>query len=93
MVIMKNTDTRLVLLNALGFAVMSFVGIIDDMLGGDRVKGLKGHLKSLFQRRLTTGGLKAVMGGMTAGLISAVVSANLLEWALNCILIMLLRTS
>jgi hypothetical protein len=89
LVLMESTDTRLVLLNALGFAVMSLAGIVDDMLGNSSVKGLKGHMKSLFHLRLTTGGLKAVFGGMTAGLISAVVSENLPEGIVNCLLVVL----
>ncbi|HOO12290.1 MAG TPA: glycosyl transferase [Bacillota bacterium] len=87
--LMESTDTRLVLLNALGFAVMSLAGIVDDMLGNSSVKGLKGHIKSLLHRRLTTGGLKAAFGGVTALLISAVISESLPEGIVNCLLVML----
>ncbi len=48
LLLMESTDTRLVLINALGFAVMSLAGIVDDMLGNSSVKGLKGHIKKLF---------------------------------------------
>ena len=89
LLLMESTDTRLVLINALGFAVMSLAGIVDDMLGNSSVKGLKGHIKSLLQLRLTTSGLKAIFGGMTAVLISAVVSESLIEGIVNCLLVML----
>ena len=50
------------------FAVISacFVGFIDDTLGSRNVLGLKGHFKSLFKGRLTTGALKAIVGLLVA---------------------------
>lgn len=87
--LMESTDTRLVLLNVLGFAVMCLAGTVDDILGNNNVKGLKGHIKNLLHLKLTTGGLKAVFGGVTAVLISAVVSESLLEGVVNCLLVML----
>ncbi len=50
----------------IGITMISFLGFIDDRLGTRDVTGLKGHLKALLQGRLTTGGLKAVGGGIIA---------------------------
>lgn len=49
-----------------GIMSISLLGFIDDMLGSRDVTGLKGHFKALFKGRLTTGGLKAVGGGIIA---------------------------
>ncbi|MGF7184973.1 hypothetical protein GGQ84_001058 [Desulfitispora alkaliphila] len=54
------SQEHLVLL--VGIVVMALIGLIDDMLGDNRVKGLRGHMKSLIKGQLTTGGLKALGG-------------------------------
>lgn len=45
---------------------VSFLGFIDDMLGQRDTLGFKGHFGALFRGRLTTGGLKALGGGLVA---------------------------
>ena len=50
----------------LGLMSISFLGFIDDMLGQRDTLGFKGHFGALFRGRLTTGGLKAVGGGIIA---------------------------
>ncbi len=54
-------------------AISSFtlLGLIDDVWGSREVLGLKGHFSSLLRGRLTTGGLKAVAGGVVALLVAA----------------------
>lgn len=47
----------------LALTVLTLLGLLDDVLGSRRVSGLKGHLGSLLRGELTTGGLKAVLGG------------------------------
>jgi len=44
---------------------MGFVGFVDDVLGDKTVQGLRGHMGLLLRGRLSTGGLKAVFGGVT----------------------------
>ena len=59
----------LVLLAALGFAVL---GLVDDLAGdvsGDR--GFRGHLRALAEGRVTTGALKLLGGGLVALLVVA----------------------
>ena len=89
LILTRETEITLVLLTVLGTAVMSLAGIADDLLGDNKTKGLRGHIGCLFRGRLTTGGFKALAGGMTAVLLSVLVSARLTEGVLNCILIML----
>jgi UDP-N-acetylmuramyl pentapeptide phosphotransferase/UDP-N-acetylglucosamine-1-phosphate transferase len=55
----------------LALACFTLLGLIDDTWGSRSVTGLKGHLLSLFQGRLTTGGLKAAGGGVVALLLAA----------------------
>ncbi|HEX3011092.1 MAG TPA: hypothetical protein VHQ70_03505 [Syntrophomonadaceae bacterium] len=50
----------------LGLMSISFLGFIDDMLGQRDTLGFKGHIGSLLHGKLTTGGLKALGGGMIA---------------------------
>ncbi|KKM11782.1 hypothetical protein SY88_07090 [Clostridiales bacterium PH28_bin88] len=45
---------------------MGLLGLLDDLAGSRDTRGLKGHLGSIWQGRLTTGGLKALMGGSLA---------------------------
>lgn len=43
---------------------MGIFGLVDDVFGSRKASGLKGHFKKLiFERELTTGGLKALAGG------------------------------
>lgn len=55
------------LISAFGFGLL---GLIDDLWGSAEAKGLRGHLRSLRQGKLTTGLLKAV-GGLTVAMVTA----------------------
>ncbi|MEA1960228.1 MAG: hypothetical protein U9N81_02875 [Bacillota bacterium] len=50
----------------LGIIFICFLGFIDDMLGARDTLGFRGHFGALFRGRLTTGGLKALGGGLIA---------------------------
>lgn len=73
------------------FAIMamSFVGIIDDIIGNRDSSGFKGHFKALFRGRLTTGAFKALFGGFVAVFVSVSVSKDILDIVLNTLLIAL----
>ena len=46
---------------------MGFMGFFDDQLGNHDVKGFRGHFRVLFrEKRLTTGGFKAIFGAVIA---------------------------
>jgi UDP-N-acetylmuramyl pentapeptide phosphotransferase/UDP-N-acetylglucosamine-1-phosphate transferase len=71
----------------LGVTLMSFLGIIDDLLGNRDTTGLKGHISKLFQLQLTTGGLKALMGGIVSLLVSIPFNSNILLLIFNALII------
>jgi UDP-GlcNAc:undecaprenyl-phosphate GlcNAc-1-phosphate transferase len=73
----------------LGILAVSFLGFIDDMLGRRDTTGLKGHLGALIKGRLTTGGLKALGGGILAFYIALFISADWGSIILNTLLIAL----
>lgn len=56
----------------LGLSIMTFLGFLDDTLGNRNASGLKGHFKAMLKGELTTGGLKAVGGGVLALLITLI---------------------
>ena len=70
-------NVRFVFLFLFALLGMGLVGLIDDVMGGQKDKGFIGHFRALFQGRLTSGALKALYG---CGL-AAVLSTGL--WALS----------
>jgi hypothetical protein len=69
--------------------LMGFVGIIDDFFGDSLSKGFKGHIINLIKGKLTTGGLKAIMGIVASYIISLQVSTIFYELVVNVLLISL----
>lgn len=58
----------------LGLSILTMLGLVDDVWGSREASGLKGHFISLIRKgQLTTGALKAMAGGVTALLLSAMV--------------------
>jgi UDP-GlcNAc:undecaprenyl-phosphate/decaprenyl-phosphate GlcNAc-1-phosphate transferase len=46
---------------------MGFMGLLDDYSSNTKTKGFKGHLRALFkEKRLTSGGFKAIFGAVIA---------------------------
>lgn len=76
----------------LGLVTISFLGFIDDMLGQRDTLGFRGHFGALFKGRLTTGGLKAVGGGVIALFIAVFIGGGWLNIIFNT-LIMALSTN
>lgn len=68
---------------------MGFSGIIDDLAGDKRIKGIKKHITAVLKGHMTTGFLKAATGILTAGIISLRESAGLPELIVNVLLIAL----
>lgn len=73
----------------LGVISMSFLGFIDDILGQRDTLGFKGHFGALFKGRLTTGGLKALGGGLTAFFLALFLSSSWCDVILNTLVIAL----
>jgi len=72
-----------------GVILMALLGLIDDLLGNRDTLGFKGHISSLFKGRLTTGGLKMLMGGVVALHAATFFSNEWYWWLLNGLIIAL----
>lgn len=70
----------------LGFAV---AGLVDDCLGDRSTGGFAGHARSLLRGRLTTGGLKALYGGVIAFMVAMEIDNAPLEVLVNTLLVAL----
>lgn len=77
------------LLFAMGCLAMGFSGLLDDLLGNRNVTGLKGHLTMVLKGKLTTGGFKAIFGGMVAFFISMIISHGSVDFIINGLIIAL----
>ncbi|SHE53404.1 UDP-N-acetylmuramyl pentapeptide phosphotransferase/UDP-N-acetylglucosamine-1-phosphate transferase [Caldanaerobius fijiensis DSM 17918] len=84
--ISKDIKVIVVILSAV---FMALVGLLDDLIGQKGVKGFKGHIKELIHYHMTTGGLKAVIGFLTALFISVIVSSTYIDIFINTVLIAL----
>lgn len=73
----------------LAITVMTLVGAIDDFLGNKNISGLKGHLKSFWNGKITTGFLKAFIGGLLSCIISMIFSNSIKHFIVNVPLIAL----
>jgi hypothetical protein len=73
----------------LGLMSISFLGFIDDMLGQRDTLGFKGHIGSLLHGKLTTGGLKALGGGMIALFLALFASTGWINIIVNTIIMAL----
>ncbi|HZK57482.1 MAG TPA: glycosyltransferase [Clostridia bacterium] len=83
-------DTQqLLLIFLMGVMTVMVVGLIDDLTGNRDTLGFRGHIKSLLKGRLTTGGLKAVVGGFVSLLIGSFFSYHMIEILINALIIAL----
>lgn len=78
-----------IMVSVLGILAMGFIGLIDDFIGDNGVKGFKGHIRMLLSFKLTTGGLKALFGGVIAVLISHIISTSTYDFIINVLMIAL----
>ncbi|MDI9475874.1 MAG: glycosyltransferase [Natronincolaceae bacterium] len=85
-----NPDAQLSLLIFLvGIMTVATAGLIDDLAGSRETLGFKGHIRSLLKGKLTTGGLKAVVGGFISLLVGSFFSYNIIEILVNALIIAL----
>ncbi len=73
----------------LGLVAISFLGFIDDMLGKRDTLGFKGHFGALFKGKLTTGGLKALGGGLIAFYLVIFSSTGIVNIVIDTLIIAL----
>ncbi len=86
----NNSDAQqLLLVFLVGIMTIAVVGLIDDLAGSRSTLGFKGHIKSLLKGKLTTGGLKAVVGGLVSLFIGSLFSSHVFEIIVNALIIAL----
>ncbi|KAB3537417.1 glycosyltransferase [Alkaliphilus pronyensis] len=85
----REISQKNILIFMTGNLTMAFIGIIDDLIGNRDTLGFKGHIGALLKGQLTTGGLKAVMGGLMAAFISIAISKTIGQLFYNTIIIAL----
>lgn len=71
------SSLALVCLLSSGFGLL---GLFDDLAAQGDDRGFTGHLRALSQGRLTTGGLKLIVGGLLALALTSVTSLELGFW-------------
>ncbi len=70
-----------------GFIFIGFLGLLDDLTGEKKIKGLKGHIKAFFKGVLTTGALKAFFGFFISLVVSSYISNSVIDFIINSLLI------
>jgi len=80
---------QLLLVFLAGIMTMAIIGLIDDLIGNRDTTGFKGHIKALLSGKLTTGGFKAVIGGLIALLLGSLFSFHIIEIIVNALIIAL----
>lgn len=84
-----NKMKEIALIFLVGIMAMATVGLIDDLVGDRDATGFKGHIMSLLRGRLTTGGFKAIVGGLISLFIGSMLSFNIFEIVVNTLMIAL----
>lgn len=69
----------------IGVCAVGFAGFLDDMVGEKNIKGLANHFLSFLHGHLTTGFIKAFMGGVASIIISIGISKGILDFFLNAL--------
>jgi len=85
-------DTRmqqLLLVFLVAIMTMATIGLIDDLIGNRDTTGFKGHIMSLLKGKVTTGGFKAIIGGLIALLLGSLFSFHIIEIIVNSLIIAL----
>lgn len=77
-----------ILMFLLALVSFTLLGLMDDVWGSREVTGLKGHFLSFFKGKITTGGIKALVGILVATLL-ALVEGDLRFFALEALIIAL----
>ncbi|MBS4026471.1 MAG: hypothetical protein KGZ96_12455, partial [Clostridia bacterium] len=73
----------------IGILAISMLGLLDDLVGNGENRGFKGHIRKLAEGKLTTGGLKAIGGGIISLYLVLPFSQNWVEIITNSFLVAL----
>ncbi len=68
---------------------MGFAGVVDDLIGDIKVKGLVNHIKSTLRGKMTTGFLKALTGFLMSCIVSLGMTNSYIEFIVNVLIISL----
>lgn len=68
---------------------IGFIGLLDDLVGEKKTKGIKNHIAKTLRGSLTTGFLKAAVGFMLAFIASLRISLDILDLIINSFIISL----
>lgn len=68
---------------------MGFAGVVDDLVGDTKTKGLANHIKSTLNGKMTTGFLKAFTGFLVSCIVSLGISGSYIEYIVNVLIISL----
>lgn len=79
---------RPVILAGVAVLGMSFIGLLDD-LNNENTRGLRGHLRSWLEGKLTAGFLKASWGGALSLFIAANIPGSFLQKGIGLLMIVL----
>lgn len=82
-------NQKILLIFIVGIMTMASVGLIDDLIGNRDQTGFKGHIIYLFKGKLTTGALKALIGGIISLLLGSLFTSNIIEILVNTLIIAL----
>ncbi len=88
--IFLSLEDEFLIVYLIGFIFIGLLGLIDDTIGDDKYKGLRGHLGAFLKGELTTGNIKALLGGFIAMYVSTYLSNSLFNIVINALLIALL---
>ncbi|MBM7581312.1 UDP-N-acetylmuramyl pentapeptide phosphotransferase/UDP-N-acetylglucosamine-1-phosphate transferase [Caldicoprobacter guelmensis] len=65
---------------------LALIGFIDDVLGDTAVKGIKGHVGTLFKGNISTGGIKLIITALTGMYVSWCYHRELMAWVVYALL-------
>ena len=68
---------------------MGFAGVVDDLIGDTKIKGLINHIKSTLRGKMTTGFLKALTGFLMSCIVNLGVTNSYIEFIVNVFIISL----
>ena len=77
------------LIYLLGFGFIGIIGLLDDLIGEKKIKGLRGHIKAFFRGTLTTGAIKAFLGLFISLVVSSYISFDIINFIVNALVIAL----
>ena len=79
----------LLFLYSVVIVIISLVSLLDDLIGEKKIKGLKQHISLLISGKLTTGGLKAIIGFTASVIISVKLFESWISLIINILIIAL----